>query len=115
MFRVFLIGIVFWLVGTVVIRLIGEELLRHVVVLYLISFVAMAFVARLIFRLVNVPRDDWPKAVTLLALPTLVLDAFTAAYFASVFPSVGAGAAGAFGGWMLICCGGAVAGSWLKA
>ncbi|HKO54949.1 MAG TPA: DUF5367 family protein [Thermoanaerobaculia bacterium] len=115
MFRVFLIGLVFWIAGTVVIRLAGELLLRHVIVLYLISFVAMALVARLVFRLCKIPRDDWPKAVTLLALPTLVLDAFTAAYFASVFPNIEAGAAGAFGGWMLICCGGAVAGSWLKA
>lgn len=107
MFRVFLIGVVFWLAGTVVIRLAGEPLLRHPLPLYAVSFAAMAVVARVLFGALKVPRSEWPKAVTLLALPTLLLDPFVALYLLQSEP--------AFGGWMLICCGGAVAGSWLRA
>ncbi|HEV7922256.1 MAG TPA: hypothetical protein VGR02_15835 [Thermoanaerobaculia bacterium] len=110
MFRVFAIGVGFWLGGTVLVRLVGAPLLRHPLPLYAVSFVAMALVARLLFRALQVPRAEWPKAVTLLALPTLVLDAFTALHLANSEPAM----AGAFGGWMLICCGGAVVGSWLR-
>lgn len=110
MFKTLLIGIAFWVVGTVVVALAGETLLRRAAPLYVMSFVAMALVARLLFRALELPRADWPKAVTLLALPTLLLDPFTALYLAGSDPAM----AGAFGGWMLICCAGAVVGSWLR-
>jgi hypothetical protein len=110
MFKTLLIGIAFWVVGTVVVGLAGAPLLRHPLPLYAVSFVAMALVARLVFRALGLPPAEWPKAVTLLALPTLILDPFTALYLAGSQPAM----AGAFGGWMLICCGGAMAGSWLR-
>jgi hypothetical protein len=110
MFRAFLVGIAFWIAGSALVWLLGAPLLRHPLPLYAASFVAMGVVARLVFRALKLPKGDWPKAVTLLALPTLVLDAFTALYLAQAQPAV----AGAFGGWMLICCGGAVVGSWLR-
>jgi hypothetical protein len=47
-------------------------------------------------------------------LPTLLLDPFSCAFFHTVFPNLDPGAAGAFGGWMLIFCAGAVAGVWVK-
>jgi tryptophan-rich sensory protein len=111
MFRVFLTGVVFWLVGTVIVLLTGALLLQHPLPVYAASFVTMGLVARLVFRAFRLPAAEWPKAVTLLALPTLTLDAFMALYLAQRDPVMAA----AFGGWMLICCGGAVAGSWLRA
>ena len=115
--RILLTGIALWTVGTVVIRLAGQHLLppdrpARIVALYLISFLAMAWLARRIFK--RLESDSWPKLATLLALPTLILDPFSCLFFASVFPNVDPSAAGAFGGWMLICCAGAVAGAWLK-
>jgi len=112
--QVLLIGVAFWVAGTLVLRFAGQRLLlpgrlAATLVLYAASFAAMALVALLLFRRLRV---DAVEGVTLLALPTLVLDPFTCLFFASLFPNVAPAAAGLFGGWMLICCGGAVAGAW---
>lgn len=109
--RVLLIGLLFWVAGTLTIRFLGQHLLLpgRALSLYLGSFVLMAVVALRLFRGIRV---DPVEGVTLLALPTLILDPFTCIFFASLFPNVAPAAAGLFGGWMLICCGGAVAGAW---
>jgi hypothetical protein len=112
--RVASLGVAIWLGGTLLIRILGERLLHpdavvQTLVLYAVSFAAMALVAARLFRKLRV---DPIEGVTLLALPTLVLDPFSCLFFASVFPNVAPAAAGVFGGWMLICCGGAVAGAW---
>jgi len=39
-----------------------------------------------------------------------VLDTFSAAFFATVYPNIPPEAAGLFGGWILCCCGGALLG-----
>lgn len=118
--RMVVIGILLWGAGTVGIRLAGQHLLQpqavaRTVILYVVSFVLMALLARRIFRGMGLQKESWPRAATLLALPTLVLDPFSSAFFTTVFPNVDAAAAGVFGGWMLICCGGAVAGAWVGA
>jgi hypothetical protein len=118
--RIIGIGLLLWLVGTVAIRLAGQHMLHaqtswRTILLYLCSFVLMALLARRIFRSLHLDRESWPRAATLLALPTLLLDPFSSAFFSSVFPNVDPAAAGVFGGWMLICCAGAMAGAWVKA
>ena len=118
--RVIIIGLALWVAGTIGIRLAGQHLLHArggvgTVGLYLISFVLMGALARRIFSRIGLDRESWPRAATLLALPTLVLDSFSSAFFSSVFPNVDPTAAGVFGGWMLICCAGAMAGAWVKA
>jgi hypothetical protein len=105
-------GIVLWLVGTIGIRLAGERLLHPghplaTLILYAVSFALMAF---LVPRIVRGDR----AAVTLLMLPTLILDGLACVFFTAVYPNVDPAAAGLFGGWMLICCGGAVVGVWLR-
>ncbi len=117
--RTFLIGLLLWTAGTVAIRLAGQRLLRpdhlaQTVGLYLVSFLLMALLVPRICRRLGVQKDLWPQAATLLILPTLLLDPFSCAFFSSMFPNLDPGAAGAFGGWMLICCGGGVAGVWRK-
>jgi hypothetical protein len=118
--RALLTGILIWTVGTIAVRLSGHRLLQpgrpaHTVGLYAISFVLMAFLIPLICRRIGWERDLWPKAATLLILPTLMLDPFSCVFFTSMFPNLDPAAAGVFGGWILICCGGGVAGVWLKA
>jgi len=118
--RIVVIGILLWAVGTIGIRLAGQHLLypqagARTILLYVISFLLMALLARRIFHRMGIEKESWPRAATLLALPTLLLDPFSSAFFSAVFPNVDAAAAGVFGGWMLICCGGAVAGAWVKA
>lgn len=115
--RIFQLGFLLWVAGTIGIRLAGHRLLHsnqpvRTALLYLISFILMAFVARRICQRLRLERDSWPQAASLLALPTLILDPFSCAFFPAVFPNIDPAAAGIFGGWMLICCAGAVAGAW---
>jgi len=113
-----MLGIALWIVGTIGIRLSGHNLLRpdHIaqtVCLYTASFVLMIFLTPRICRL-GLEKDARFRAATLLMLPTLILDPFSCLYFAQVFPNLDPGSAGAFGGWMLIFCAGAVVGVWVK-
>lgn len=115
-----LVGLILWAVGTIGIRLAGQHMLHPqnvtgTVILYVLSFALMGLLARRIFSRMGLERESWPRAATLLALPTLLLDPFSSAFFPFVFPNVDPAAAGIFGGWMLICCAGAVAGAWVKA
>lgn len=117
--RAFLTGSLMWVAGTIGIRLGGKGLLQasrapQTLILYLASFLLMALLIPRICRGLGIDRDLWFKATTALILPTLLLDPLSCVYFAAAFPNVDPGAAGVFGGWMLICCGGAVAGVWLK-
>ena len=118
-FRTVCLGVLLWMAGTAGIRLAGQGILQphhtaRTVGLYLISFVLMAWLIPRICRRLGVQPDLWPRAATLLILPTLILDPFSCAFFATLFPNLDPGAAGVFGGWMLICCGGGVAGVWRK-
>jgi len=117
--RTLVTGILIWTGGTAVIRLAGDRLLKpghpaQTVGLYLASFVLMALLVPRICRRLGVQIELWPKAATLLILPTLILDPFSCAFFTTMFPNIAPAAAGAFGGWMLICCGGGIAGVWRK-
>ena len=114
--RALLLGLLFWAIGTVGIRFGGQYLLRpdRMLVLYAISFVAMGLLVRSVCRDLGRGRDEWTRIALLLILPTLVLDAFSCIFFPAVFPNVAPAAAGLFGGWMLICCGGGVIGALVK-
>jgi hypothetical protein len=111
--RFLLTGFLIWLAGTVVLRFVhlsflDPDRLVAVGVLYAVSFALVFLVIRA--RVVR-PRagGEAAIAVTGLLLPTLILDAFTSAYFSRVFPNLHPSAAGVFGGWMLICCAGGFA------
>ena len=117
--RTLIAGALLWIAGTAGIRLAGSGLLRpdhaaQSVLLYILSFASMAWLVPRICKRLGWPWESWAKAATLLILPTLVLDPLSCVFFGAVFPNVDPGAAGIFGGWMLICCGGGVAGVWLK-
>jgi len=112
-------GLLLWAIGSLGIRLAGQRLLRpgHLagtLTLYTASFVLMALLVPRLCRRLGFDRLQWPTGATLLILPTLILDPFSCAFFSAVFPNVDPAAAGVFGGWMLICCGGGIAGVWRK-
>lgn len=114
--RALLVGLLIWGAGTIAIRIIGQQLLRpkdtpRILWLYFASFFAMMLVVRLICRWLALERTSWMGAAGLLVLPTLILDSFTCVFFADMFPNIDPSAAGIFGGWMLICCGGGIAGA----
>jgi hypothetical protein len=113
------IGAAFWIVGTIATRLAGQHLLHpdrpaQTVTLYAVSFVATGLLLRLIWQRLAMEKSSWPAAATLAMLPTLILDPFSCAFFPTVFPNVDPNAAGIFGGWMLVCCAGAVAAAWIR-
>jgi hypothetical protein len=68
----------------------------------------MAWVVRRLCR--RLPREQWLAGALSVALPTLLLDPFSSAFFPVVFPNMAPQVAGVFGGWMLCCCAGALIG-----
>ena len=109
-----------WAAGTLLVRLSGHELLApgfsgRTATTYVASFGAMyLLVPHLCARAGLVNRHEWFKAVALMMLPTLTLDAVSCVFFTQLFPNIDSSAAGAFGGWMMICCSGAIFGVWTK-
>ena len=114
--RLLLCGFALWLAGTVILRLWGQHLLHprslsSMLLLYTLSVLAMAGLARRLCKSLGLARHEWPVGAVLLALPTLVLDPFSSAFFPVIFPNMPPSSAGLFGGWMLCCCAGALAGT----
>ena len=109
-------GFVIWAVATVCLRVGGSYVLQvrawpWTLTLFLVSFIAMAVLARRLCRAIRLTRKEWPAGAISLALPTLILDPFSAAFFPVIFPHVDPTMAGIFGGWMLISCAGALLGA----
>jgi len=117
--RALFLGFIIWAAATLLLRVAGQFILRPsrwpaTVVLYLVSFALMAWLARRICRGLHVPPEQWSAAAISLALPTLVLDPFSTAFFPVVFPNLAPQLAGVFGGWMLSCCAGALVGATIR-
>jgi hypothetical protein len=113
--RLLLCGLVIWGAATAVLRLAGQHLLRpgdwqRTLILFATSFPLMAWIVRRLCRRFQLPREQWPLGAISIALPTLLLDPFSSAFFPIVFPNMATEVAGVFGGWMLCCCAGALAG-----
>jgi hypothetical protein len=114
--RLVLVGLAIWLVATAALRLWGQYLLRPAsvvgtTVLFAVAFPAMALLVRRICRRSGLPRDQWLAGAVSIALPTLLLDPFSSAFFPALFPNIAPTAAGVFGGLMLCCCAGALVGT----
>jgi len=113
--RLVLCGLVIWGAGTVALRLAGQHLLhpgnwQRILILFAVSFPLMAWIARRLCRRFQLPREQWSLGAISIAMPTLLLDPFSSAFFPIVFPNMPPDAAGLFGGWMLWCCAGALLG-----
>ena len=111
--RLLVTGFAIWAVATIALRLWGQYLLhpgngKGALLLYAISFPLMAWIVRRLCR--RLPREQWLAGAVSVALPTLFLDPFSSAFFPFVFPNMAPEVAGVFGGWMLCCCAGALAG-----
>ena len=111
--RLLMTGLAIWAAATIVLRIAGQYMLRPpawraTLILFVVSFPAMAWVARQLCA--GLKREDWPVGAISLVLPTLLLDPFSSAFFPVVFPNIAPRMAGVFGGWMLWCCAGAFTG-----
>ncbi len=117
--RLVLSGAILWLGATLLLRIRGEYLLRaddpvRTLILFALSFPAMALLARRLCMKFGLEPEQWIAGAVSLALPTLLLDPFTSAFFPFVFPNIDPRVAGVFGGWMLWCCAGALAGALIR-
>ncbi len=113
--RVLIVGFIIWLAASIVLRCAGQYVLQPanpagVAILLLTSFPLMALVARRICADAAIQREQWSAAGILLVMPSLVLDTFSTIFFPVVYPNMPGEAAGLFGGWILICCAGALFG-----
>jgi Family of unknown function (DUF5367) len=113
--RLFLSGLGIWILATIALRITGQHLLRPgdskgTLILFAISFPLMAGLVRRLCRRFEPRPERWPAGAISIALPTLLLDPFSSAFFPLVFPNMSPEVAGVFGGWMLWCCAGALFG-----
>jgi hypothetical protein len=88
--RLFVCGLGIWAVGTVALRLAGQNLLRpgdtlRILILFAVSFPVMAWVSRRLCARFQLLPQDWPAGAISIVLPTLLLDPFSSAFFPSVF------------------------------
>jgi len=114
--RLFLCGLGIWAAATLALRMVGQHLLqpgdwRGTLLLFAVSFPLMAGLVRRLCLRFHLRRDQWLKGAFSVALPTLLLDPFSSAFFPAVFPNMAPAVAGTFGGWMLWCCAGAFVGA----
>ena len=118
--RLLFAGLAIWLVGTVALRVVGQRLLRPnhsaaTLILFAVSFPLMAVMVRRLCIRAGLPPERWLSGAISVALPTLLLDPFSSAFFPLVFPNMSPEVAGVFGGWMLWCCAGALIGAMVPA
>jgi hypothetical protein len=112
----FFYGLAIWLAATVALRMAGQHLLRPrnpvgTVILFAVSFPLMAWIVGRLCSRFHLPPESWPAGAISIALPTLLLDPFSSAFFSIVFPNMAPEMGGVFGGWMLWCCAGAMVGA----
>ncbi|MGD1096540.1 MAG: DUF5367 family protein [Bryobacteraceae bacterium] len=117
--RLFLVGLVIWLVATIALRLAGQYVMRPgnsvgILIKFAISFPLMAWIVRSLCRRCRLPEQEWLMGAVSIALPTLLLDPLSSAFFPVVFPNIAPEVAGVFGGWMLFCCAGALTGALIR-
>jgi hypothetical protein len=114
--KLILLGLFFWFVATLALRAFGQDVISdrnwlHVVLLFTISFAIVALLVRFACMRARLAPEQWPAGAISLLLPTLLLDPFSSAFFADVFPNMAPEVAGIFGGWMIICCAGGLLGA----
>ena len=117
--RLFLCGLGAWIGATLALRITGQHLLNPgnwngTLILFAISFPLMAWLVRRLCSRFHLPPEQWPAGAISIALPTLLLDPFSSAFFPVVFPNMAPEVAGVFGGWMLWCCAGALVGATIR-
>lgn len=114
-YRLLLYGLAIWVVATLGLRFAGHYVLRPgntrgVFILFVVSFPLMALLVRRLCQKFEAQKEAWPAGAISIALPTLLLDPFSSAFFPVMFPNMAPSVAGVFGGWMLWCCAGAMVG-----
>src|SRR5271169_2292312 len=108
-------GLAIWIGATAALRLEGQHILhpgdwKGTLILFAVSFPLMAWIVRRICKRLQLPQDQWLAGAFSVALPTLLLDPFSSAFFPVFFPNMSRDVAGVFGGWMLWCGAGAFVG-----
>ena len=114
--RLFIYGLVIWVVATIALRFAGQYMLHPddllgTLLLFAIIFPLIAWLVRNLCSGFKLPERDWPAGAVTLLLPTLLLDPFSSTFFPILFPNMDPKTAGLFGGLMLWCCAAALIGA----
>jgi hypothetical protein len=109
-------GLLIWFAATIALRLAGQHLLRPndlrgTLILFAVSFPLMAWLVRRLSIGAHLPREQFLAGAVSVALATLLLDPFSCVFFSVLYPNMAPQVAGAFGGWLLWCCAGAIVGA----
>jgi hypothetical protein len=107
--RLFTYGLGIWIAATIALRMAGQHLLhpgdwKGTLILFAVSFPFIAGIVRRLCRRCQLRQELWLGGAVSVALPTLLLDPFSSAFFPVVFPNMAPQVAGVFAGWMLWCC-----------
>jgi hypothetical protein len=102
--RMAVTGFVIWAVATIALRLAGQYVFRGgpPILLLIVTVPAMMAVAIALLQRYRLPEQRALAAVALVA-PGMLLDTISATWFPVIFPNIRPDAAGAFGGWLLLC------------
>jgi hypothetical protein len=117
--RLFIHGLGIWVAATLALRFGGQVILQpllwpKIIALFAVSLGLMALLARRLCLKAKLPAQAWPAGAISLAMPTLLLDPLSSAFFPVVFPNLSPDLGGVFGGWMLACCAGALLGAFIR-
>ena len=117
--RLLLYGLVIWIGATAAMRIFGQHILHpanplSISLLFSISLPLMALLVRRLCRTAHLSPDQWVLGAASVALPTLLLDPFSTAFFSSIYPNMAPETAGLFGGRILWCCCGALLGGMIR-
>ena len=101
------VGFGVWLLATVIFRLAGhlfflDEEPAVLALIWIATVVGLIAVAWLLFRWRRLGRAQRFEAAALMVISGMILDAFIAEGFATVFPNMSSDAAGSFGAWLLL-------------
>jgi hypothetical protein len=102
--RMAVTGFVIWAAATIALRLGGQYVFGRLpaLLLLLVTFPVMAFVARALLRRYSTTEQRALAAIALVA-PGMLLDTISATWFSLIFPNIRIGCSGLFGGWLLFC------------
>jgi len=100
----FVVGVVFWLLGTAWYRLQGARIFESAPTRFWVNFlitpIATAVLCIGILRWLAIPQPEWASAMLLLALPGIFGEALVLARFTTVMPSMQPASAGLYAAFL---------------
>lgn len=99
-----LVGVAFWLLGTVLYRARGQAIFETTSLRYWLNFVLTPLISTIfcvaLFRWLGIPATQWPSAALLIAIPGMIGEAILLSNFSRWMPRMQPATAGSYGGFL---------------